>query len=635
MQGVDGLPRDALRRGATILALVLSLVLLWSLTHHYLGLGGDARLYAVQALAREHPNLLNDLYLKDTSQDSYTLFSDLYERCIRVIGLKYAALTLAVAFKIAFFAAAFVLVRRLFDGTRAYLAVALLMVASSGYGAFGVFHYAEDWLTARSAAEALVVAAVACSQYGYRIWALLLVCGATLLHPLMALPGLLWVICLWLPFRLSAWGALGGIVLVLGIALIAAFEPSIAHPLVVVDPAWLEVVRERSQFLFLKLWRVNDWSLNVRPFLTLSLSVLAIVDRRAQKICATAMLVGAAGVAVALIGSLIGPVSILLQGQAWRWVWVTTLASVLLLAPTLQALWRGGRAGRWCMFLVICAWTFSTIAGTTCLMFALILWSIRRRFNDPSAKRVRGVGILLSMLIVAWTGRSAWTAAWMRPDGIDGSTWSRVTNVPEIAWLSFAIIGALACWVRATRSPVVLSLITAGLVAACLESVPRALADGESAGSVAKFNEYADWRRAIPLEANVLVVPSPNSAAFAWFTLERPSYLTVDQSSGVVFSRATAVEVRRRSQVLLPLMDPDWRLLSNMAQVRSGARGNPSSVRPLTRDRLSSVCGDPQLNFVVAVQNVGFQPLRHALPGGREDWYLYDCRLVNSAAPSE
>ena len=304
MKGVDGLPRDALRRGATILALVLSLVLLWSLTHHYLGLGGDARLYAVQALAREHPNLLNDLYLKDTSQDSYTLFSDLYERCIRLIGLKYAALTLAVAFKIAFFAAAFVLVRRLFDGTRAYLAVAILMVASSGYGAFGVFHYAEDWLTARSAAEALVVAALACSVCGYRIWALLLVCGAMLLHPLMALPGLLWVICLWLPFRLSALGALGGIVLVLGIALIAAVEPSIGYDLVVVDPAWLEVVRERSQFLFLKLWRVNDWSLNARPFLTLSLSVLAIADPRAQRICSTAMLVGAAGVAVALIGSL-------------------------------------------------------------------------------------------------------------------------------------------------------------------------------------------------------------------------------------------------------------------------------------------------------------------------------------------
>ena len=121
-----------------------------------------------------------------------------------------------------------------------------------------------------------------------------------------------------------------------------------------------------------------------------------------------------------------------------------------------------------------------------------------------------------------------------------------------------------------------------------------------------------------------------NSAGFAWFTLERPSYLTVDQSSGVVFSRATALEVRRRSQVLLPLMDPDWRLLSNMTQVHSEGGKSSTSVRPLTRERLTSVCRDQQLNFVVAEENIGFEPKRHARPGGR-DWYLYDCRVVNDA----
>ena len=116
-----------------------------------------------------------------------------------------------------------------------------------------------------------------------------------------------------------------------------------------------------------------------------------------------------------------------------------------------------------------------------------------------------------------------------------------------------------------------------GLVAACLYSLPRALHDGTRIGTVAEFDAYSDWRRAIPPDANVLVAPVRNSAAFAWFTLQRPSYLTVDQSSGVVFSRATALEVRRRSQVLLPLMDPDWRLLSNMTQAHSG--GGKSSPR--------------------------------------------------------
>jgi hypothetical protein len=571
-------------------------MLLWSLEHHYLGLGGDARLYAVQALARIHPNLFTDLFLRDASQDSYTLFSSLYALCIGLIGLGNAALTLTLAFKVLFFSASWVLARRLVDGPSAFLAVALLILIPGTYGAFGVFQYAEDCLTARSAAEALVVTAIACSICGRRLSGLLIVCGAMLLHPLMALPGLLWLVCLWLPFRVNALGAAAGILLALAITAIACWRPLSTHGLVVIDAAWLEIVRERSQFLLLQFWRAKDWSLNARPFLSLSLSVLAIDDARVRKAGATAILVGGTGLTLALIASLVGPVSILLQGQAWRWVWVTSFAGVLLLVSTLRALWRTDRCGGLCALLVICGWTFSTIGGTICLAFALILWLVRDLINDRVAKYLHGMRTLLE-------------------------------------FLSLSAIGVFTSWIRGQRRVIVLSLTMGGLLAACLYCVPRALHDGTGVGA-AEFDGYSDWRRAIPPDSNVLVAPVRNSAAFAWFTLERPSYLTVDQSSGVVFSRATALEVKRRSQVLLPLMDPDWRLLSNRSQAPTGGSKNAASPRPLNRERLMGVCSDPQLNFVVAAENVGFEPLRHARPGGQQDWYLYDCRTVNDASPS-
>ncbi len=571
-------------------------MLLWSLRHHYLGLGGDARLYAVQALARIHPNLSSDLYLQNASQDSYTLFSRFYAPCIGLIGLGNAALALTFAFKVLFFAASWILARRLVDGPCAFLSVVLLILIPGVYGAFGVFQYAEDWLTARSAAEALVVTAVACSLLGGRLSAVLIVCGAMLLHPLIALPGSLWLVCLWLPFRMSALGAAAGVLLVLAITAIAAWGPLTAHGFVVIDAAWLEIVRERSQFLLLQFWRAKDWSLNARPFLSLSLSILAIDDARVRKIGATAMLVGATGLTLALIASLVGPVSILLQGQAWRWVWVTSFASVLLLVPTLRALWRPNRCGLLCVPLVICGWMFSTIGGTICMAFALILWLVRDGTGDRLAKYLHGMETLLP-------------------------------------FLSLPAIGVFTSWFRGRRRVIVWSLTLGGLVAACVYCLPRALHDGTSVGGAAEFDAYSDWRRTIPPDANVLVVPVRNSAAFAWFTLERPSYLTVDQSSGVVFSRATALEVRRRSQVLLPLMDPDWRLLSNMTQVHGAGGKSLTSARPLTRERLTSVCRDPQLDFIVAEENIGFEPLRHARPGGR-DWYLYDCRIVNDASPS-
>ncbi len=619
-------------RGATTLALTLLLVLLWSGTHHYQGLG-DARLYAVQAFARIHPNLFNDLYLRNTSQDSYTIFSSLYAYFIALIGLRNAALTLTIVFKVWFLAAAWLLARRLADGYCAFLTVALLIMTGRGYGAFDVFHYAEDWLTARSLAEPLVITALACWCYGSRFFGLLIACAAMFVHPLMALPGLLLLICLWLPLRLGALAAAAGILLELGVAVGAQHQSSIARFFVIMDANWFEVVRERSQFLFLQYWRPADWSLNALPFLSLCISALAIDDARVRRLCMAAMLVGATGLAVALVASIVGPVSLLVQGQAWRWMWVASFAGVLLLAPTVKAMWRSDKCGPPCALLMIFAWTFPIINGSACLACALILWLTRDRVNAPAAKILCVVAVLFGLGVLAWPNRNFGTIAWSLASGSNREPPALIGRFPGMEFLSIAIVGAIAYWIRAIRSAVALPLLVATLAAALIYCLPRALQDSSREGTTAQSDEFSDWRRAIPQNANVFVVPAHNSAAFAWFTLERPSYLTVDQSSGVVFSRATALEVRHRSQVLLPLMDPDWKLLSNMNEART-RKGNSTPTRPLTRDRLISVCADPQLNFVVAAENVGFEPLRQTDPANRRDLYLYDCRLAHSATPS-
>src|SRR5258708_38827936 len=83
-----------------------------------------------------------------------------------------------------------------------------------------------------------------------------------------------------------------------------------------------------------------------------------------------------------------------------------------------------------------------------------------------------------------------------------------------------------------------------------------------SIGSASEIEEFADWRRIIPSTSNVYVANGQDSGAFAWFTLGRPRYLSVDQSAGVICSRTPALEVERRATFVLPLMDPDWKLLS-------------------------------------------------------------------------
>src|ERR1700716_2976027 len=109
------------------LSLALMLVTLWLLMHGYHGLTGDGQIYAFQALARLHPHLATDLYLQNTSQDRFTIFSPLYAWVIGLFGLENAARLLAVLFTVWLWAAAWSFARAIIDRDGAWLAVAFLL----------------------------------------------------------------------------------------------------------------------------------------------------------------------------------------------------------------------------------------------------------------------------------------------------------------------------------------------------------------------------------------------------------------------------------------------------------------------------------------------------------------------------
>jgi hypothetical protein len=613
------------------------LVALWAAMHRYKSVSGDAELYAVQAMARIHRGLASDLFLQNASQDRYTVFSSFYAACIDRLGLRQGALSLAMVFKIWLFVAAWVLARTLSSTRAAFIAVAFLIITDGTYGAFGVFRYAEDWLTARSPAEALVVTALALYFRGLRLIGWLIALCALFVHPLMALPGLLVLACLSLSFRAGVIAAVIGILICLGIAFGAVYQPSDVKILAVMDAEWYEVVRERSVFLFLQYWHVGDWTRNARPFLSLALTALVLPDARVRKLCIASILVGGTGLAVALIGSLVGPIAVMIQGQAWRWEWITCFVSVLLLAPAAAAMYRDTRCGPLCAVLLIAGWTFMPVDGAACVALALLLWLAREHIDSRTARSLLWAGGALAIIILAWASLTSWTAAFApaADSGREALSSSRIRNILGLGVPAVALVLGLSYWIGRTRSPTVLALISCFLGASAACVLPSALRDTQRNGATAEITEFADWRQAIPPTSNVYVAPVHNSAAFAWFTLERPSYLSVDQSAGVVFSRAVAMEVKRRSQVLLPILAPDWRLLTGGSIASaSGIRAEGPASQPLTRDRLVSVCQDPQLGFVVAKESVGFDPMPHRQRGDWMNWHLYDCRHVRSLSPT-
>jgi hypothetical protein len=599
--------------------LVLMVTVLWLLMHGYQGFAGDAQIYAFQALAKIHPQFSADLYLQNTSQDQYTVFSPFYAWFIGWMGLDNAARLLTLVFTVWFLTAAWILAAALTTGAAAWLAAAFLVIAAGDYGAAGVFHVAESFLTARLPAEALIITAFACYYQGMKRLGVAVAIASLFVHPLMAVPGFLLLISLSLPLRLRLMGAIAAVFLAFGIAASATALPSVARVFPVMDADWLEVARERSQFLFLQLWSAHDWDINLRPLIYLTFIAVAADGKQIRQFCGAGLLVGACGLAVALVGGLIGPVAVLVQGQAWRWDWIACFISALLLPVTLLHICRDKTCGPLCAVLLIGGWVISSLTGTACVLLALILWSLRRHVSDRAIPYFRWVAVLSAIAILAWVTSNSL--------GYGSIGLSKVGAIPGVKFAA-ALFFALLWWrLRRAGSSWLALIVSAALLTTSIFLLPASFTQARTLGTDTDAQAFSDWVGAIPPTSTVFVAPTHDVGSFVWFTLKRPNYLALDQSAGVVFSRETALEVRRRSEVLLPVTDPTWKILSGIRRRAAKLKDN-APTRPLTAASLIQICSDPELGFVISPENVGFDPLRHTREGPWKDWNLYDCRRV-------
>jgi hypothetical protein len=610
-------------------ALAISVFAIWALTHEYRGPVLDGQIYAVQALAKLRPSLNSDLFLQNTTQDQFTVFPRIYAWFIALIGLNQAALLLTALFSIWFLYATWKLTAHLSNRDYAWPTLFLLIITGGHYGAFGVFRFLEPFLTARLAAEALIITALAFYMRGFEWAGLLIAIGALFVHPLMALPGLLLLICMRVPLRVSLAAAAIGTLICLTAAIAASTVPAVEALLPIMDTPWLDVVRERSQFLFLQLWTVRDWELNARPFVCLTLTWMTLRDDRVRKLAGCAMLVGATGLLVAGIASLVGP-AILMQGQAWRWMWVTTFVSVVLLLPTALRLWREDKWGPACAVSLVVGWSFSADIGFVYASLALLLWTFRghRRLQSDRVNRYTIAVICISVIAWAVVDTGEGIASLASASEHTHSVASSIRAVFELKIWCVLLASALWYWTRKSKSPTRQIFVVCALATGSAFLIYEPFIYSRSYGSVSDMNEFSDWRQVIPPTSTVFVTNGYDSGSFVWFTLERNNYLSPGQSAGVVFSRATALEVRRRSEVLLPLVDPNWKMLTSLRRTASGAAGAPLNHHALTPRSLLDVCADSALGFVISPDSVGFDPIRHAHEGTYKNWNLYDCNRV-------
>src|SRR5262249_28531621 len=127
----------------------------------------------------------------------------------------------------------------------------------------------------------------------------------------------------------------------------------------------------------------------------------------------------------------------------------------------------------------------------------------------------------------------------------------------------------------------------------------------------------------------------PTDVRDVWFDVRANSYFNVVQLNGCVFNPGTAVEGRRRAELVrkfecealraAPAVPSFWHTaLCRYFQI------NDDDTTPPTAADLVRLCGDPLLDVVVIPQE--FDGLWCATDG---KYYLYDCEQVRGLARSE
>lgn len=606
-----------------LIGLALCVLSIWMLEHPYLGLVNDATLYALGAFARVHAGSLgHDIFLSHGSQNGYTIFSPLVAPIMQLLGVGRAAALVTLANQAILFGGCALVARKLMPRSLAILSVALLVALPGVYGAKHIFWFTEPLMTPRVSAEALVMGALACALG--RRYGLMTVCVVVgmLLHPIMAVAGIAFLFILFVGLR-RPWLTTGLVAGSLGVlAVLSHVAPFGA--VATFDPRWFQFLHGRLQYLFPSLWSVWAWGRMAIPSATLVVGALTLAPSVPRRLCCAALVTAILGLGIALVGSDLLHIVIVTQVQTWRWLWLSNALAILLLPIIAAACWRAGATGRATLLLLAAAWTaFDEPIGGLVAIVAVAVAALGRRKLDRriSLGVLAGASAILLACIVLFA-RSILAAATHRPPAPAGLTliqsmyWAVASR--WLPWARDGVLptgGFLALWwiarkPAASRSTGLLVVVVS--VALCIALGPFAWSSWTNFSPSERMQaQFAPWRRVIPPTAEVYTDGVP---LIPWFLLERPSYWSLRQMAGAVFSRPTTMVLLRREYLLHHLH----------------LNGNPE------RDLNVLCAADEAIGFVVTSANMGptpFKPIAVADARVGTVLHLYSCSAHRAGPP--
>ena len=604
---------------------------LWLMCRPFRGIRHDSILYVGQTFNSMWPGQLSsDWFFLGAAQDRYTVFSPLMRRAIEAFGLQGAEIGLLLSFNALFLWAAWLLLKDLPSTMLRWAALISLATLSHTYGGEGSFAFAEPFLSARTLAEPLAVLALALLLRGRIAWSLLALAASAACHPLVALTAIAvgWIY-LCLGDRRWLWlGLLLAVVPVLGLANIGPFG-AVLHRF---DPAWFYQVRTVDSHCFLADWGVLDWATVALDLALVVLGCRLLPGTRTARL-GMAIVIGSLVLTVAWgLGADVGHNILLTQLQLWRVYWLLHFLTLCLLPVILRHYVRDGPRGQWLAAAVVLAcvsvesnWDTGWVG---CVWLAIVFVAVKRDVKLSRAiLRLATYGTLAVCVLIMGFVYSKTSEAVAESGYFGDTSWLSIVFSLLLVSASVGFGGLMAL---RSANPVVRAAMGAVAVLALVFGI-RAW-DQRTPWQIYTERSYAAAGR--PFDGQIPAGTSvfwENSPLQAWLLLHRPSYFSVNQASGLVFSREASMEFARRNRPFKELLYQQRRC------------GEQAGMRYLRGDRGEIDCRPPVslMKHICSIPNggpdylifdwerpeglVGSWKFEEGPPASHATFYLYDC----------
>lgn len=603
-------------------ALALSL---WLLARPYAGLRHDGILYLGQSLLHLNPAVMSrDIFFLHGSQDSFTIFSRLLAQLYGLIDLGVLQVLILAACHVALMGAVWVLLRALGSPLQAWLGLCAAAVMSHAYGGWGIFAFAERFVTARTLAEPLVAwALVALVSRRWGACAVLMAMSM-LVHPLIGL-GAVAVVLAWMALRdrrawllLAAAGAL---------ALAAAWAglPLAERLLQRYDDVWWSAVERANGQVLVGRWRSSDWQTVVFD-LGVLVTAARLLSPPLARLCAAVAIACVATLLLSYLGADLARSVLITQLQLWRVLWVAHLLAVVLLPAFVLRAWALPTHGRLLALALGCAavavnvrwsagWVFmgwTVAAAWLCQRQPPLSLAVVRLMQGATALALIGLSVsaldtnadlLLSVghtpdaptltLLAATLPTAALPLAWAALVAGGRARW----QLPLALLVGAALVYGLAQWDRR-------SALTRHVESSLLGSHP--------------------FQAHIPREAQVYWEENVHAV---WAMLGRASFMSDGQAAGLLFNRETALEVQRRRPIFDGLRFQE-QVCASLAALNQ--EDEPAADCWPTLDVVERICqaeqGPDFLVFRVRLARGVVAEWSPDVDAGRKrTYYLYDC----------